>query len=175
MHFTSALSALIPVLLAAAAAAVPAGPAPLDVFAPPITFPTAGTVWASEQDAAERHLVRSLPLPAPPLNGLARDASGAPFILAKGFSMVTMVHVATKKRIWRDNWDFPSVSKTAETFFISFSKSHLGCRKISNILSGFIQHVRWAPVPVKYGNGKGYDYTLYTASYGVPNCTVSVL
>ncbi|KAJ7445900.1 hypothetical protein FB451DRAFT_1055444 [Mycena latifolia] len=48
MYFTTTLSKLLPVVLAAAAAAIPVGPTPLDVFVPPITFPTAGTVWVSK-------------------------------------------------------------------------------------------------------------------------------
>ncbi|KAJ7162746.1 hypothetical protein C8R43DRAFT_919652 [Mycena crocata] len=48
MHFPAALAALVPFLLATTAKATPVGPTPLDVFVPPITFPTAGTVWVSK-------------------------------------------------------------------------------------------------------------------------------
>ena len=74
MRFTTALSTLIPFILTAAAA----GPTPLDVFVPPITFPTAGTVWVSK---TQQTLTWYVPLP-PNITRFVewcdRDASGAP-------------------------------------------------------------------------------------------------
>jgi hypothetical protein len=46
MRFTIALSALVTFVLTTPVNA--AGPTPLDVFVPPITSPTAGTVWVSK-------------------------------------------------------------------------------------------------------------------------------
>ncbi|KAF7360037.1 hypothetical protein MVEN_00731500 [Mycena venus] len=88
MRFTTTVfSTLIPFILTAAVRA--AGPTPLDVFVPPITYPTAGTVWQSKTQQTVTWDVSG----APPVisNGamlmLRKGNITAPFILAKGFDL----------------------------------------------------------------------------------------
>ncbi|KAJ7162709.1 hypothetical protein C8R43DRAFT_1062988 [Mycena crocata] len=89
MHFPAALAALVPFFLATATKATPVGPTPLDVFVPPITFPTAGTVWVSKTQqnvtwdasgAPENISNESMLL-------LRQGDITAPFILAKDFDL----------------------------------------------------------------------------------------
>ncbi|KAJ6557719.1 hypothetical protein B0H19DRAFT_1376347 [Mycena capillaripes] len=91
MRFTSSVSTLIPFVLAAVARAAPTAPTPLDVFVPPITFPTAGTVWVSKTQ--QNVTWDASGAPASISNGaelfLRKDGITAPFILAKDFDLRT--------------------------------------------------------------------------------------
>ncbi|KAJ7240628.1 hypothetical protein B0H12DRAFT_51643 [Mycena haematopus] len=87
MLFMARLSALIPLIFAAAVHAV--GPIPLDVFVPSITYPTAGTVWVSKTQQTLTWDASN----APPSisNGallmLRQNNRTSPFILAKDFDL----------------------------------------------------------------------------------------
>ncbi|KAJ6568958.1 hypothetical protein B0H19DRAFT_939079 [Mycena capillaripes] len=90
MHFTSSVSTFIPFVLAVVARAAPTA---LDVFVPPITFPTAGTVWVSktQQNVTWWCDRDASGAPASISNEaelfLRKDDIIAPFILAKGFDL----------------------------------------------------------------------------------------
>ncbi|KAJ6459026.1 hypothetical protein C8R45DRAFT_787611, partial [Mycena sanguinolenta] len=85
--FATPLSALISVICAAAVHA--AGPVPLDVFVPRITYPTAGTVWVSKTQQTLTWDATNAPVNIS--NGalvmLRQNNHTAPFILAKGFDL----------------------------------------------------------------------------------------
>ncbi|KAJ7438629.1 hypothetical protein B0H11DRAFT_1799516 [Mycena galericulata] len=90
MQFTLSLSMLIPFLLGAVVRAIPTtGPAPLDVFTPPITFPTAGTVWASNTQQNVTWDASGAPasISNQAMLMLRKGGVTAPFILAKGFDL----------------------------------------------------------------------------------------
>jgi len=87
MRFTTALSTLIPFILAAGVRG--AGPTPLDVFVPPITFPTEGTVWVSK---TQQNITWDASGAPPTIsNGalllLRQNNITSPFILAKDFDL----------------------------------------------------------------------------------------
>ncbi|KAJ7646232.1 hypothetical protein B0H17DRAFT_876888, partial [Mycena rosella] len=62
-----------------------------DVFVPPITFPTAGTVWASKTQQNVTWDASGAPpsISNEALLFLRKDTTTAPFILAKGFDLRT--------------------------------------------------------------------------------------
>ncbi|KAJ7777781.1 hypothetical protein B0H14DRAFT_2401393 [Mycena olivaceomarginata] len=89
MRFTTPLSLVVSFFLTAAVHA--AGPTPLDVFVPPITSPTAETVWVSKTQQTLTWDASG----APPniSNGalllLRSNGITSPFILAKDFDLRT--------------------------------------------------------------------------------------
>ncbi|KAJ7816052.1 hypothetical protein B0H14DRAFT_2602892 [Mycena olivaceomarginata] len=89
MRFTTPLSLVVSFFLTAAVHA--AGPTPLDVFVPPITSPTAETVWVSKTQQTLTWDASG----APPniSNGalllLRSNGITAPFILAQDFDLRT--------------------------------------------------------------------------------------
>ncbi|KAJ6534169.1 hypothetical protein B0H19DRAFT_1271901 [Mycena capillaripes] len=89
MRFTSSVFTLVPFVLAAVTRAAPTAPTPLDVFVPPITFPTAGTMWVSKTQ--QNVTWDASGAPASISNEaqlfLRKDGITAPFILAQGFDL----------------------------------------------------------------------------------------
>ncbi|KAF7371983.1 hypothetical protein MVEN_00056300 [Mycena venus] len=83
---TNVFFTLIPFIFTAGVHA--AGPTPLDVFAPLITAPTAGTVWESKTQQTITWCVAGAP---PVISGamlmLRKGNITAPFILAKNFDL----------------------------------------------------------------------------------------
>ncbi|KAJ6570559.1 hypothetical protein DFH09DRAFT_1153785 [Mycena vulgaris] len=86
MRFTTALYAFLPLVLVAGASV---GPAPLDVFSPPITSPTAGAVWVSKTQQNVTWDASGAPgsISNEAMLLLRKGAITAPFILAKGFDL----------------------------------------------------------------------------------------
>ncbi|KAJ7022313.1 hypothetical protein C8F04DRAFT_971674 [Mycena alexandri] len=88
MRFATIISSLVPLALAAM---VFAGPTPLDVFSPPITFPTAGTVLVSKTQTTITWDATGAPvnISNKALLMLRKGDRTAPFILAEGFDLRT--------------------------------------------------------------------------------------
>ncbi|KAJ7086251.1 hypothetical protein C8R44DRAFT_721606 [Mycena epipterygia] len=89
MRFTTIFSTLVPFVLAASVGATPVGPVPLDVFDPPVTFPTAGTVWISKTTQKVTWDTSGAPadISNEALLLLRKGGITAPFILAEGFDL----------------------------------------------------------------------------------------
>ncbi|KAJ7124660.1 hypothetical protein C8R43DRAFT_899073 [Mycena crocata] len=94
MHFSTIIATLIPLFLATATQATPAGVAPLDVFVPHITSPTEGEVWVSKTEQTITWRVHCLDTTNAPQNisngallQLRKGDITAPFILAKDFDL----------------------------------------------------------------------------------------
>ncbi|KAJ7749954.1 hypothetical protein B0H16DRAFT_1550715 [Mycena metata] len=88
MRFATIVSSLVPLALATVALA---GPTPLDVFSPPITFPTAGTVLVSKTETTVTWDASGAPvnISNKALLMLRKGDLTAPFILAEGFDLRT--------------------------------------------------------------------------------------
>ncbi|KAJ7935926.1 hypothetical protein B0H13DRAFT_2261979 [Mycena leptocephala] len=104
MRFTIALSALVTFVLTTAVNA--AGPTPLDVFVPPITSPTAGTVWVSKtQQNVTWDASRAPPTISNQAMVLLRKGDTTfPFILAKGFDLRKGSVEITVPYVFADNY-----------------------------------------------------------------------
>ncbi|KAJ7133806.1 hypothetical protein C8R46DRAFT_1343124 [Mycena filopes] len=86
MRFATVISSLLPLALASTALA---GPTPLDIFDPHVTFPTAGTVFVSNASTTITWDTSNAPINISnrALLFLRKGFNTAPFVLAEDFDL----------------------------------------------------------------------------------------